>query len=222
MKQSKPKQQFGLKPGEKIPLLKLEALKTANKTYSKSRDFTKYLNDLKVIFEFQEIEITSESKLFLAGFIEGEGSISISIKKLESAKFGVLIDPMFNITQHVNGFSTLYLALKTFRTGRIQFKSGSNATLVLGIENRQTLEDKIIPFYERYVVPFGSTEKIRRLNNLKTFLSLLKANAHKDLDSISNKILPIWDEMRVQRGYKGETFRNLEEAKKYISNFRPK
>jgi hypothetical protein len=32
-------------------------------------------------------------------------------------------------------------------------------------------------------------------------------------------LLPIWEEMRMQRGYKGEVFANLQEAQTYVKTF---
>ena len=53
-----------------------------------------------------------------------------SAKKLKTAKFGVIVDPEFSVTQHINGICHLYAALSIFKTGRIRHKGGSNATFV--------------------------------------------------------------------------------------------
>ena len=89
--------------------------------------------------------MTEYDKHFFAGFIEGEGSFSVSAKKSPSAKFGVYLDPEFSITQHVNGSSHLFRCLCLFRTGVIRHKNKSNATLVYRIYNRETLKQKVIP-----------------------------------------------------------------------------
>lgn len=213
---------FTLKPGEKMPEEKLQQLKKANEEYSYSKDFSKYLKDLREIFHIEKVQETTESKLFLAGFLEGEASLSISAKKLSTAKFGLLVDPEFNVTQHVNGFSVLYLALEIFKTGRIRHKQGSNATLVLTIDNRRSLEEKVIPFYENYVVVFSSYEKKERLSNFKYLLKLFNDGAHLDLERLVNEILPIWDKMRKQKGQSNEVFENLETAQLYARNFKKK
>ena len=211
---------YMLNPGEQLPKEKREELKRINKEYSDTRDFPRYLVALRDLFPTEEIPVTSESKLFLAGFLEGEASLNISAKKHNNAKFGVLIDPEFSVTQHVNGFKALYLALNVFKTGRITHKSGSNATLVLTIDNRQSLEEKVIPFYEKYVVVYSSPEKQKRLVNFKAVLELFNNKAHTDLDQLVNKILPIWDQMRKQKGQSNETFSDLETAQKFVRNFK--
>jgi hypothetical protein len=44
---------------------------------------------------------------FLGGFVEGEGSMSLSITKHKDLKYGVNIQPVFNVTQHKNGLNIL-------------------------------------------------------------------------------------------------------------------
>lgn len=99
--------------------------------------------------------------------MEGEGSTNVSAKKLETAAFGVLVDPEFSITQHVDGIVHLHRALLTFNTGRISYKSGSDATMVFRIDNRQNLVEKVIPFYHDYVYEFSCNDKIERFENFK-------------------------------------------------------
>lgn len=211
---------FIIKPGEKIPQDKLDKLNEINKAVKSTKDFSKYLMDLRQLFQLDEVQVTSESKLFLAGFLEGEASLNISAKKLTNAKFGVVVDPEFSVTQHVNGVKVLYLALEVFRTGRIRHKGGSNATLVLTIDNRQNLEQKVLPFYEQYVVAYSSPEKVKRVANFKALLDLFNEDAHKDLEQLVNKILPIWDQMRKQKGQSNESFSSLEVAQDYVRNYK--
>jgi hypothetical protein len=125
------KKAFRLKPSEALSEETLSKLKQVNVNYSKSANFSTYMQELGNLFGVPDIQVTEDQKKFLGGFMEGEASINVSVKKLSTAQFGVLLDPEFSITQHVNGFSTLYLALSIFRTGRIRHKQGSKATLVL-------------------------------------------------------------------------------------------
>lgn len=214
------KQGLSLKPGQEIPQDLKEELQKANDKLTKSKNRAQYLNELKTIFQIQgDYNVKTESKLWLGGFIEGEGSINASCKKLNTAKFGLLIDPEFSITQHVNGFSMLYAALVLFQAGRITYKSGSNATLVFTIDNRQTLKEKVIPFFENYVAPYGSTEKVRRLEQFKNLLELFEQGAHTDENTFVNKVLPVWDSMRKQVGQSNQTFATLQDAQKFAVDF---
>jgi hypothetical protein len=84
--------------------------------------------------------------VFLAGLIEGEGSVNASTKKTKNAKFGFCIDPEFSLTQQMDNVEVLYLALCIFHTGRIHYKAGSRSTLVFTIQNTLSLKEKVIPF----------------------------------------------------------------------------
>jgi hypothetical protein len=212
------KQDIYLQPGEKISSNLLDSLKEVGENFTKNKNRNQYLIDLKEIFKIQtnKLTITTDLKLWLGGFVEGEGSLNVSCKKLKTAKFGLFIDPEFSITQHVNGFSSLFLALEVLHAGRIYHKSDSNATLVLRIDNRQTLEEKVLPFYENYVVLYGSTEKISRLKRFKQLLELFNQDAHLNQDSFINQILPLWFSLRKQVGQSNESCPTLEAAQQYV------
>jgi len=211
---------FKLEPGEKLPKDMLEKLNAINKAYSKSRNFSQYVQELEQLFNLTPLQVTEESKRFLGGFMEGEASLNVSAKKLETAQFGMLIDPEFSITQHVNGFTHLHQALKIFQTGRIRHKAGSNATLVFIIDNRTSLEQKVVPFYENYVAPFACTAKVIRLQRFKEMLRLFGKDSHRDVKAFIEEILPLWDSMRMQslRGQSNESFADLQEAQRFVSN----
>jgi hypothetical protein len=54
-------------------------------------------------------DIQNQSYLyFLGGFVEGEGSNSVSISINKNFKFGINIQPVFNVSQHKNGLDILY------------------------------------------------------------------------------------------------------------------
>ncbi len=184
-------------------------------------DFKAYTRRVRELFHLDPITINQKKCYFLAGFIEGEGSISISAKKNENAKFGVELDPNFNITQHVNGVKHLYLALEMFQTGRIRYKHGSNATLVFIIEPRKSLQQKVCPFFEKYMLGHDLSSKVKqvRYQNLKKMLDLFDDNAHLDKDRFINELLPIWDSMRIQKQYQKQTFQSLEEAQEFVRTF---
>jgi hypothetical protein len=92
---------------------------------------------------------------FLAGFIEGEGSLCVSIKRHPTCRHGYYVDPGFFLYQHESGRALLELAQATFGSGRIYPKSGSERVLVYEISSAAALRERVIPFFERYVVPFS-------------------------------------------------------------------
>ena len=96
--------------------------------------------------------ITENLKWFLAGFVEGEGSFCVSIKKHPTAKYGYIVDPEFILYQHKNREEILYFAKSYFRSGSIAPKPGNEDVLVYKIQNRTTLLEKVIPFLDKYMI----------------------------------------------------------------------
>ena len=88
---------------------------------------------------------------FLAGLIEGEGSLCVSIKEHAPSRFGFLVDPEFFIYQHKNRRGLLELAGSVLDAGRIFPKCGNEDVLVYSIVSRRLIMARVIPFYERYM-----------------------------------------------------------------------
>jgi hypothetical protein len=74
---------------------------------------------------------------FLAGFIEGEGALCVSVKKHPTCRSGFYVDPGFFLYQHESGRRILELAQTTFGSGRIYPKPGSPKVLVYEISSTQ-------------------------------------------------------------------------------------
>jgi LAGLIDADG DNA endonuclease family protein len=55
---------------------------------------------------------------FLAGFIEGEGALCVSVKKHPTCRSGFYVDPDFFLYQHESGRRLLELAQSTFEVVR--------------------------------------------------------------------------------------------------------
>lgn len=211
-------QQIFLQPGEQLSLHIIDCLTLANKKCK--GDFPKYLRSIEEIFSLSpNPNITKELKQFHAGFLEGDGSINVSVKKKKEAKFGLIIDPEFSVTQHVNGVCHLHTAMNILKAGKLRHKAGSKATLVLTVDNRKTLDEKVIPYWEEYVLPYSSPTKAKRMVSFKNILRLFNDGAHQEKNSLMYDVLPLWDEMRMQKGQSNETFATLKEAQLFIKNY---
>ena len=92
---------------------------------------------------------------FLGGFFEGEGSVSVSITINKSFKFGVNVQPIFNVTQHENGIEILHAYKNLFKAGSVLKKSGTDNIFVYTIKGYKNMNNLIIPFLEKYVQPFS-------------------------------------------------------------------
>jgi len=99
----------------------------------------------------ERMPITEEFKWFLAGFIEGEGTFTVSIKLHPSAPFGCYIDPDFYLYQHKNRRGILEMARELFQTGYIYPKPGNENVLTYHIHSRRSIREKILPFIEKYM-----------------------------------------------------------------------
>jgi len=190
-----------------------------NKNYTKTQNFVEYNEAIRKLFKLKKIhKITLYSLYYLGlgGFLEGEGSLNVSAKKNTTSKFKVYFDPEFNLTQSIYGISNLYLALCVFQSGRIRFKSGSKATFVFIIDNRDLLEKKVIPFYKTYVHPYGCEFKKNKTVLFEELLILFRTGKQYKLEGMINEIIPRWDAMRVQLGQKNQTFKSQLDAISYI------
>lgn len=100
----------------------------------------------------QERLPTREQKCwFLAGLIEGEGSLCVSFKEHGPSRFGYLVAAEFFIYQHKVRRGLLELAQSVFETGRITPKPGNEDVLVYSITSRRLIVERVFPFYERYM-----------------------------------------------------------------------
>jgi hypothetical protein len=98
----------------------------------------------------QQERLSSEDKKrwFLAGLIEGEGSVTLSIKTHPTARFGVYVQPEFFIYQHRFRRALLEMAVEHFQAGRIRPKPGNPDVLVFSIIATPTLAERVLPLLE--------------------------------------------------------------------------
>ena len=121
---------------------------------------------MNAVNQQERLLITEELKWFLAGVIEGEGSLCVSIKNHKASKYGFVIDPEFFLYQHKCGIKLLHLAESVFGCAIIRSKPGNKNVLVFSITDRQSLINKVIPFFEKYMEfssKWISFEKFRQI-----------------------------------------------------------
>jgi hypothetical protein len=114
---------------------------------------------------------------FLAGFIEGEGALCVSIKKHPTCRSGFYVDPDFFLYQHESGRRILELAQSTFESGQIYPKPGNPKVLVYEISSTRVLREKVVPFFERYVVPFSC--KRETFERFREILEAMERGEHR-------------------------------------------
>jgi hypothetical protein len=92
---------------------------------------------------------------FLGGFVEGEGSNSVSISINKNFKYGINIQPVFNVSPHKNGLDILYSFKELFNSGSVVEKSGSPDIYVYTLKGYKQIIKYVIPFLEIYVQTFS-------------------------------------------------------------------
>jgi hypothetical protein len=112
-------------------------------------------------------DINQKGYLFwLGGFYEGEGSASVSISISSTFKFGVQLQPTFNVSgdpaslgtprvTHENGLPILQSFKDLFGSGYLVKKSGSDLVWVYTLKGYKNMIEKVIPFVDTYVSPFS-------------------------------------------------------------------
>ncbi len=130
----------------------------------------------KILSRFKGKE--KQLRYWVAGFVDGEGSLSISIVKHPTQKLGWVINPVFQVYQHEQNREVLELMQYVFKTGRIYRKSGAHPVLNFSIDSRKNLIERVVPFFDRYplVTKADTYEKFRKI------LFMMEARQHWEKD----------------------------------------
>ena len=194
----------------------LNQLKVLQKNRKKN-GFLSYKNEIAHLFGIDTSKPINEAEIiFLAGFVEGEGSINVALKKCPATISGVTLDLNFSITQHVNGISCLHKAMRYFGTGSIRHKGDNSAIMFYEIGDRKAIRTKVVPFFQKVVLKYGSAGKRERFEKFEKLLKMLEEGEHKDKNQLINNMLPIWDELRMQTEQSNQTFESLSQAQKWV------
>jgi len=155
----------------------------------------------------KKYDLSNPSTLyFLGGFVEGEGSNSVSISISADFKYGVNIQPIFNVTQHKNGLEILNAYKELFGAGMIASKSGSPHVWVYTIKGYKNMISLIIPFLDKYVQPYSC--KKNEYYIFKELCIRSEAGGQKSKESLIEMV-------KLAYTYKGkgkERIRSLEEV----------
>jgi hypothetical protein len=166
----------------------------------------------------QERLLTNEQKCwFLAGLVEGEGSICVSIKAHPTARFGFLIQPAFYIYQHRERRALLDLAKEVFQVGAIWPKPGNEVVLVYGIYHRRYLDELVIPFFERYMAYSRGTEDFRLF---KQIVEMVIGQHHLNINGML-EIIDLAYNMNISAKSKGRKRSKEEVVKRILRDYTP-
>lgn len=89
-------------------------------------------------------------KWYLSGFVDGEGSFCLSVKKHPGCTFGWQIDPSFYLYQHERHVWLLEQVKIFFGAGCIHRKSNPSTVYTYALHGIRHASTKIIPFFQTY------------------------------------------------------------------------
>jgi hypothetical protein len=89
---------------------------------------------------------------YVAGFVDGEGCFSVSIRPHPTVRYGrrCVIGPVFQVYQHHDNLELLEEIRMFFGCGSITSKGPSSSVMTFAVSKRVDLEERIIPFFERH------------------------------------------------------------------------
>ena len=133
---------------------------------------------------------------FLAGFVEGEGSFNVSLRKKDDYKVGWQVVLSFNVSQ--KDVAILELLRKELNCGIIKVRK-YDGIYSLDVTNIGDIIEKIIPFFEKF--KFFSKEKIRNFEIFSQIAKLMKNGQHRNKNGLK-AILLLREELNKGKGRK--------------------
>jgi hypothetical protein len=137
--------------------------------------------------------IPSEIGYYLTGFVDGEGSFNLSLRKGKGYKYGWQIGPSFNVSQKDK--TILLLLQKTLNCGRIKTRKDGISSFV--VEDLRSLKEKIIPFFDKF--SFLSSKSKINFKIFKEAISLMSQKEHLKLEGLE-KVLILRENLNIGKG----------------------
>lgn len=116
---------------------------------------------------------------FLSGFVEGEGSFNISLRRKSDYKLNWQVVMSFNVSQ--KDPTLLYLLKRELRCGIIKIRK-IDKLYSLDITNPKDLIQEVIPYFKNY--PMLSKSKKRNFSIFCKVAKLMEKGKHKDLKGL--------------------------------------
>ena len=109
---------------------------------------------------------------YLAGFVDGEGSFIVSVRRRQDHASGWQVDMTFNVSQkerHILAYFKRYLGC-----GRFQTRPDGVSYFV--VANQRSIQERVIPFFERF--SFLSQRKRSNFAIFKKIASIVAVQGH--------------------------------------------
>jgi hypothetical protein len=89
---------------------------------------------------------------YVAGYVDGEGSFSVSVQRNRTCRVGFQLIPEFHVSQNGDRAQVLELIRRRLGCGYIKPNSRQDRALVYVVRERRALLDSVIPFFERVLL----------------------------------------------------------------------
>jgi hypothetical protein len=86
---------------------------------------------------------------YISGYVDGEGSFSVSVQRNRSCSVGFQLVPEFHVSQNGDRAQVLELIRQRLGCGYIKPNSKRDRAMVFVVRNRDDLLTRVIPFFER-------------------------------------------------------------------------
>ena len=86
---------------------------------------------------------------YIAGYVDGEGSFSVSVQRNRSCRIGLQLVPEFHVSQNDDRAKVLFIIRDRLGCGYIKPNSKNDHALVFVVRERRALLESVIPFFER-------------------------------------------------------------------------
>ena len=142
-------------------------------------------NNKIIPYNWKPSQISIKDAYYIVGFSDGEGSFNISFRKRQDHLIGWKIAPVFNVSQ--KELVPLTFIKKHLKCGTMRYRK--DGVWVYEVNNKNALENQIIPFFEHYK-PISNDKKLA-VRNLKKILDILKKSEQTPNEMEFKKILKL-------------------------------
>jgi len=132
---------------------------------------------------------------YIAGFVDGEGSFNVSVKKCEDRRLGWKIEPLFNVSQKDKVI--LVLLKRWLRCGKIRQRK--DGLFYYEVRNINALRNNIIPFFEKF--SFLSSKSKKNFSIFKRIIKKIVQGEHLKEEGLK-EILKLREKLNEGRGRK--------------------
>ena len=108
---------------------------------------------------------------YIAGYVDGEGSFSVTVNRNPTSRFRLQLIPEFHVSKNGDRREVLDMIQRRFACGYIKRNGRKDRVMVFVVRRREDLLNKVIPFFER--TPLISSKQ----SEFETFAKVVRAMA---------------------------------------------